>query len=173
MSSQIPKTYYRLFTLVDPLIALWGASLFLLAPETVTSSYLPAGGSPGTPLDPSTSHPAAAGFPSPASLRAYSLPLHAQIAGHLLATALLSALLLRAVPDLAVWRLYQLAVLVVDAFVLYGTFASYAAQGRLVHLAAWRLEDWAAVGMTTLIALTRAAFLLRLGFPKAQRAKAA
>ncbi|KAJ0159043.1 hypothetical protein CTA2_10409, partial [Colletotrichum tanaceti] len=97
----------------------------------------------------------------------YSLPLHAQIAGHLLSNALLSLLLPRAAPDnLAVWRLYQLSLLLVDLFLLYGTFASYALQGRLNPLVTWRVEDWAAVGITSLAALARTAFLSGVGFPK-------
>ncbi|EQB57868.1 hypothetical protein GCG54_00000436 [Colletotrichum gloeosporioides] len=170
----IPAPYYHLFTLLDPLIALWGTSLFLLSPKTVTSSYLPPS---HNPIDPSIAHPAAAlsiSTPSlAASLREYSLPLHAQIAGHLLSNALLSAVLLRSTTDLKVWRVYQLSLFLVDAFLLYGTFASYALQGRLNPFTTWRVEDWGAVAITTLAGVTRLAFLVGLGFPKQQRAKRA
>ncbi|KAK6215734.1 hypothetical protein QIS74_08753 [Colletotrichum tabaci] len=167
MPSPIPKPYVILFTLLDPLIALWGASLFLLAPATVTSSYLPANPVPAAAFDPATSHPAAAAAAATAPSKSYSLPLHAQIAGHLLSNAILSLLLPRAAPDnLAVWRLYQLSLLLVDIFLLYGTFASYALQGRLNPLATWRVEDWGAVGITSLAALARTAFLSGVGFPK-------
>lgn len=160
----IPKPYHVLFTTLDPLIALWGASLFLLSPSTVTSSYLPP-----ESHDPSQTHPAS--FSSDSQDKAYSLPLHAQIAGHLLSNALLSTLLLRAAPDnLRVWRVYQLALLTVDVLLLYGTFASYAAQGRMNPFATWRVEDWGAVGITGLAGVARASFLLGLGFPKAKTA---
>ncbi|GKT64324.1 beta-mannosidase MndA [Colletotrichum tofieldiae] len=173
MASGIPKTYSVLFTLLDPLIALWGTSLFLLSPQTVTSSYLPDSYTRPSALDPSTSHPAAAAPLSPSALQEYSLPLHAQIAGHLLSNALLSFLLLRAAPDnLRIWRVYQLSLLLVDGFLLYGTFASYGIQGRLSPLA-WRVEDWGAVGITSLAGVARVAFLLRVGFPKRERAKKA
>ncbi|WQF87014.1 hypothetical protein CDEST_12028 [Colletotrichum destructivum] len=167
MPSPIPKPYAILFTLLDPLIALWGASLFLLAPATVTSSYLPATPVPAAAFDPATCHPAAAAAAATAPSESYSLPLHAQIAGHLLSNAVLSLLLPRAAPDnLAVWRLYQLSLLLVDLFLLYGTFASYALQGRLNPLTTWRVEDWGAVGITSLATLARTAFLSGVGFPK-------
>ncbi|GKT42982.1 uncharacterized protein ColSpa_03163 [Colletotrichum spaethianum] len=173
MPSEIPKTYSALFTLLDPLIALWGTSLFLLSPHTVTSSYLPDNYTRASSLDPSTSHPAAAASLDPAAFQEYNLPLHAQIAGHLLSNALLSILLLRAAPNnLKVWRIYQLSLFVVDVFLLYGTFASYRVQGRLSPLT-WRVEDWGALSITTLAGLARAAFLLGVGFPKQDRAKKA
>ncbi|OLN81874.1 hypothetical protein CCHL11_06990 [Colletotrichum chlorophyti] len=171
MPSEIPQTYTALFTILDPIIALWGASLFLLSPKTVTSSYLPTQPS-SFDGDPAKSHPAAFAAPNSPS-HAFTLPLHAQIAGHLLSNALLSAFLLRVAPALRIWRIYQLSVLLVDGFLLYGTFASYAVQDRLDPLTTWRAEDWGAVGITALAALTRVAFLLRLGFPKRQKAKKA
>ncbi|OHE90965.1 hypothetical protein CORC01_13742 [Colletotrichum orchidophilum] len=179
MPSQIPKTYHILFTLLDPLIALWGTSIFLLSPSTATSSYLPSLEPPT--YDPSKSHPASytsstspfhptPNTPAATALQSYSLPLHAQIAGHLLSNALLSALLLRATHDLKIWRIYQLALLIVDASLLYGTFASYALQGRLANpLSTWRLEDWGALSITLLAGLTRAAFLFGVGFPAKER----
>ncbi|GKT96963.1 beta-mannosidase MndA [Colletotrichum tofieldiae] len=131
MASGIPKTYSVLFTLLDPLIALWGTSLFLLSPQTVTSSYLP--DSYTRPL-PWTLRPLTRRRQPPEPLGPPGVlpPLHAQIAGHLLSNALLSFLLLRAAPDnLRIWRVYQLSLLLVDGFLLYGTFASYGIQGRL------------------------------------------
>ncbi|KAF6819887.1 hypothetical protein CPLU01_12899 [Colletotrichum plurivorum] len=155
----IPKPYATFFKSLDPLIALWGASLFLLSPSTVTSSYLPP-----QPLDPSTTHPA-----SFSSQQAYSLPLHGQIAGHLLSNALLSIFLLRATDSLKIWRIYQLGLLIVDVFLLYGTFSSYAVQGRL-NPTSWRLEDWGSVGITGGVGIARLSFLLGLGFPTTKSA---
>ncbi|KAF9869934.1 hypothetical protein CkaCkLH20_12543 [Colletotrichum karsti] len=172
MSTTIPKPYKTLFTLLDPLIALWGASLFLLSPQTVTSSYLPPTYTP--PVDPSLAHPAAALSSALAtSFAEYSVPLHAQIAGHLLSNALLSAVLLRATEEVKVWRVYQLSLLVVDLFLLYGTFASYAMQGRLNPLATWRIEDWGAVSITMLAGLARLCFLMGVGFGQERRSKRA
>ncbi|KAF6830481.1 hypothetical protein CMUS01_07718 [Colletotrichum musicola] len=157
----IPKPYAAFFKSLDPLIALWGASLFLLSPSTVTSSYLP----PQT-LDASTTHPAS--FSSPRE-QAYSLPLHGQIAGHLLSNALMSIFLLRSTDSLRIWRTYQLGLLIIDVFLLYGTFSSYAVQGRLSPTS-WRVEDWGSVGITGGVGLARLSFLLGLGFPKTKSA---
>ncbi|KAL0935516.1 uncharacterized protein CTRU02_210107 [Colletotrichum truncatum] len=172
--TEIPAAYRHLFTLIDPLIALWGTSLFLFTPQTVTSSYLPPSYTPAALRDPATSHPASTltSTTLSASLAEYSLPLHSQIAGHLISNAILSTVLLRTTSDVKVWRVYQLSVLVVDAFLLYGTFSSYALQGRSNPLT-WRVEDWGAVAITALAGLARALFLLGLGFPKQQRVKAA
>ncbi|KAF6814831.1 hypothetical protein CSOJ01_03842 [Colletotrichum sojae] len=159
----IPKPYATFFKSIDPLIALWGASLFLLSPSTVTSSYLPP-----QPLDPSTTHPAS--HSSSSREQAYSLPLHGQIAGHLLSNALLSTFLLRATDSLKVWRIYQLGLLIVDVFLLYGTFSSYVVQGRLDPLTSWRVEDWGSVAITGGVGLARLSFLLGLGFPKTKSA---
>lgn len=158
----IPKPYATFFKTLDPLIALWGASLFLLSPSTVTSSYLPQS-SP----DPSKTHPASH---STSREQAYSLPLHGQIAGHLLSNALLSVFLLRATTSLRIWRVYQLALLTVDVFLLYGTFSSYAVQGRLDPLTSWRVEDFASVAITGFAGLARLSFLLGLGFPRTKSA---
>ncbi|TEA20744.1 hypothetical protein C8034_v008166 [Colletotrichum sidae] len=174
MPSQVPRPYALFFKTLDPIIAIWGFTLFLFSPETVTSSYLPPSYTPQT-IDPSMVHPASLVSASSIanSLREYSLPLNNQIAGHLLSNALFSIFLLRATDSVAVWRIYQLGLLIVDVLLLYGTFASYALQGRLNPLTTWRAEDWGAVAITTLATLIRTAFLFGVGFPKAPGVKRA
>ncbi|EXF75734.1 hypothetical protein CFIO01_05330 [Colletotrichum fioriniae PJ7] len=66
-----------------------------------------------------------------------------------------------------IWSAYQFALLVVDASLLYSARISWGLQGNLVNpVREWRGVDWVLVGFTLMAALTRVAFLFRVGLPK-------
>ncbi|KAK1483685.1 hypothetical protein CTAM01_13305 [Colletotrichum tamarilloi] len=69
--------------------------------------------------------------------------------------------------QLAIWSFYQFALLIVDASLLYSAWISFSLQGNLVNpMREWRGVDWILVSFTLMAALTRVAFLFRVGFPK-------
>ncbi|KXH56316.1 hypothetical protein CNYM01_00196 [Colletotrichum nymphaeae SA-01] len=66
-----------------------------------------------------------------------------------------------------IWQNYQFALLIIDASLLYSAWISFSLQGNLVDpVREWRGVDWILVTFTLPAALTRVAFLFRVGFPK-------
>ncbi|KIE00559.1 beta-mannosidase mndA, partial [Metarhizium majus ARSEF 297] len=88
----VPTLYTCFFAYADPLIALYGAYLNLLAPEQAVASM-----APQSTYDPAT------------------VFLFHQAGGLALAVAVMSALVPRVSEDLAVWKVLQFSLLLSDA----------------------------------------------------------
>ncbi|KAF4784009.1 hypothetical protein HER10_EVM0002966 [Colletotrichum scovillei] len=69
--------------------------------------------------------------------------------------------------QLLIWGYYQFALLIIDASLLYSARISWSLQGSPVNpVREWRGVDWILVAFTLMAALTRVAFLFKVGFPK-------
>lgn len=86
-----------------------------------------------------------------------------QRGGGMLDFGIVSAALLRYTDDVNVWRIVQVACLVVDLAYYWSVWRVLGAQGRL-SVATWRPEDWGSVGITAVAGMVRTAFLMGLGF---------
>jgi hypothetical protein len=139
---QVPLFYRIFFTYLDPLICVWGAYMDFFDPALVLSSHIP-------------NHIPDIG---------HSMILK-QRGGGMLNFGFLSFFLLRYTQDLAIWRLVQIADLIVDFAYFWAVYEALASQGRL-GAASWRVEDWAAIGITGAATLTRLAFLAGVGLVK-------
>ncbi|OSS55096.1 hypothetical protein B5807_01713 [Epicoccum nigrum] len=137
--TEIPAFYRVFFTTVDPLLCLWAAYMDFFTPDVVLSSHIP--------------------FPS--SDEGHRMLL-AQRGGLLLCLGFLSAVLLRFAPDIRVWHILEVGLLVSDFAYFWAAGGVLRAQGRLWP-EAWRGEDWGSLGVTGLVTLVRLGFLARVG----------
>ena len=141
--------YRTIFTIVDPLIATWGAYLFFFQRDTVIDSFIPITQAPRNPD--------------------HDFVL-VQVGAHLLACAVLSVFALRLRPDdVALWRVVQASYLAVDILYIGGTFSALAGQGRLSPLS-WRAADLGCMFITGSLGTARSAFLLGVGMPAVKKA---
>ncbi|KAL8418622.1 hypothetical protein RB594_002009 [Gaeumannomyces avenae] len=94
-----------------------------------------------------------------------------QLAGTYAMLAFNGAVVLRvAGDDVRVWDALELGILMCDLLHV-GATARALGLGVFLSPAAWRFEDWVNVLSLAGLALTRASFLLRLGFPPEAKAK--
>jgi hypothetical protein len=141
-TTQVPLFYRIYFAYLDPLICVWGAYMDFFDPALVLSSHIP-------------NHIPDVG---------HSMILK-QRGGGMLNFGFLSFFLLRYTKDLAIWRMVQIADLLVDFAYFWAVYEALGTQGRL-GTASWRVEDWAAMGITGSATLTRMAFLVGIGLAK-------
>ena len=83
---------------------------------------------------------------------------------------IVSAALLRYTDDVNVWRIVQVACLVVDLAYYWSVWRVLGAQGRL-SVTTWRSEDWGSVGITAVAGIVRTAFLMGVGFQRSGASK--
>ena len=81
----------------------------------------------------------------------------------------LSATLLRYTTDLAVWKLVQAGILIVDVVMLFSIWDAWKYQARLSP-GQMRGEDWGSVATTAFVTVLRLLFLLEIGFKKTRGA---
>ena len=136
---EIPAFYRAFFTIVDPLLCLWGAYIDFLTPDVVLSSHIP----------------------SPSSDEGHRMIL-AQRGGLLLCLGFLSAVLLRYSRDIKVWHILEVGLLVSDGAYFWAAGGVLAELGRLWP-EAWRGEVWGSLGVTGVVTLVRLGFLARVG----------
>ncbi|KAL8392500.1 hypothetical protein RB595_002622 [Gaeumannomyces hyphopodioides] len=86
-----------------------------------------------------------------------------QLAGTYAMLAFNGAVVLRVADDVRVWDALELGILMCDLLHVWAT-ARALGLGVFLSPAAWRFEDWVNVLTLAGLALTRASFLLRLGF---------
>lgn len=150
MSAAIPQLYRTFFATIDPILCFTGILLPLIAPDVSLKSFSP------TPVIP------------PALETRACLD---NLAAWFTACFLLQVGLLRTRPnDVVVWRYLEAAILIVDVGMLSSYGRALHAQGR-VGMGAWRLEEWANIGVTGGVAVIRAAFLVGVGMGRSGRAK--
>lgn len=147
--ASIPLYYRLFFTYFDPLVGLWSFYLGLFNPTLLFHSQVP----DAIPLDP------------------HAAPFVMQIGGYLGGLALLTAVLLRYTADVAVWRIVEASILVVDCSLLCSAYASLNYQGRLTSFEMWRPADWGTIGVTGLALVTRASFIAGVGIEKEKGSK--
>lgn len=78
----------------------------------------------------------------------------------------ISAVLLRYTDDIKIWRIVQIADLIVDVAYFWAVWGVLDAQKRL-DPTTWRAEDWGSVAITGTATVVRLLFLLGIGFKKA------
>lgn len=143
MAQQSTKNFpffYRLFfTYLDPLICVWGAYMDFFDPTLVLSSHIP----------------------NPTADIGHSMILR-QRGGGMLNFGFISAVLLRYTNDIQVWRIVQIADLLVDIAYFWAVWGVLGAQERLAP-GTWRAEDWGSLAITGTATLTRTFFLLGFG----------
>ena len=140
-SSQSIPTFYRVFfTIVDPIICLWGAYMDFFDPRMVLSSHI---------LNdvPDIGH----------------VMILKQRGGGMLGWGFISAFLLRYTNDIKIWHIVEIAILLVDFAYFPAVFGALNAQMRVLP-ETWRAEDWGSLVVTGTATLVRLAFLARLGF---------
>ncbi|KAH6612409.1 hypothetical protein C7974DRAFT_322789 [Boeremia exigua] len=136
----IPSFYRIFFTIIDPLICLWGAYLDFHAPLTVLSSHI---------LSP--------------TLDIGHKMILGQRGGHMLNCGLISGVLLRYTSDLKIWHIVEIGLLIVDFAYFPAAFGALNSQWRVLP-ETWRAEDWGAFVIMVVVTLVRLAFLARVGF---------
>jgi hypothetical protein len=158
---RIPLIYRLWFTWIDPVLSIPGVYFGLFKPELLLRSFIPATipnrAAPDAPL------PNPDAVVNPAQAMIFN-----QLAGFLLATAVLSCFMLRSTNDLTVWKYYQGAICLVDFVILVAMGLEYSQQGRLSPLT-WRQEDWFSVLLTAVCALLRSSFVLGIGLDKKRK----
>ncbi|KAF2255459.1 hypothetical protein BU26DRAFT_515174 [Trematosphaeria pertusa] len=138
-SIQVPLFYRLFFTWIDPIICVWGAYMDFFDPALVLSSHIP--------------------NPTPDIGHAMILR---QRGGGMLNFGFISAVLLRYTTDMTIWRIVQIADLVVDCAYFWAVHGALSAQARL-GWQTWRAEDWGSLAITGAAAVARLCFLLRVG----------
>lgn len=142
MAQSSIHSFYRVwFTWVDPLTLVPTVYAIIFMPEFMLDGLIPAEMSSVNPDQAFLFHQLAA--------------LYAFI-------AIISAGVLRASPDLKVWRIVQAGILVVDLAIIASFYVSLEQQGRL-ELAKWRGQDWGNIGFTGTVAIIRSLFLAGVG----------
>lgn len=143
-----PKLYNLFFLYVEPISALVGAYYSYFKPH----SYLH--------LTHASSAPK---WVIPTSTQI----VLSQLSNLYLLFAMNEALVLRATPDLTVWRTLLFCLLIAD----FGHLFSVSARGTQVYwdVLNWNAIDWGNVGFVYLGALMRMAFLGGIGFPYSER----
>ena len=139
-SQPIPSFYRVFFTIVDPIICLWGAYMDSFDPRMVLSSHILAD-------TPDIGH----------------IMILKQRGGGMLGWGFISAFLLRYTHDIKVWHIVEIAILLVDFAYFPAVFGALNAQMRVLP-ETWRVEDWGSLVITGTATLIRLAFLARLGF---------
>jgi len=148
--NHIPAIYRIVFTIIDPLIASWGAYLNLFTPAFAVNAVVPATLSPDVPLHHFLNH---------------------QIAGGLLVCVVSDIFLLMQTSEIWIWKRIQAGQLLYDFVILWSTWYSLGQQGRL-SVASLRVEDWGGIAIVGTVAVLRTAFCLGIGLTNtAQRTK--
>lgn len=146
-SSSIPGFYRVFFQSIDPLVATSAIYVNLFDLDTALGSVFP------------TSHPYFA-----------LTPLHDfilnQLNGAFLTIIFLQVVLLRYTNDIGIWKIFEASILLMDFAVFYSVWVALGAQNRL-QLDAIRGEEWGYIGITAIVALIRALFLVNVGFSEA------
>lgn len=139
-SRAIPSFYRFFFTIIDPMICIWGAYMDFFDPRMVLSSHILAD-------TPDIGH----------------IMILAQRGGGMLNFGFISAVLLRYTQDPKIWHIVEIANLIVDFTYFPAVFGALRAQGRVLP-ETWRAEDWGSLAITGFVTLVRLAFLARVGF---------
>lgn len=142
-NNHIPTIYRISFTIIDPMIAAWGAYMNLFTPGFVVNAFVPASLSPDVPLHHFLNH---------------------QIAGALLMCVTLHLCLLMQTKEIWIWKRVQAGQLLYDLVMLWSTWYSLGQQGRL-SFESIRSEDWGGIAITGTAAVLRTAFCLGIGIP--------
>lgn len=151
MATEIHSFYHIWFKWVDPISLIPTVYGLLFTPEFMLEGLIPASMSVPDPNQAFMFHQLAA--------------LYAFV-------AIILAFVLRASPDLKVWRIVMAAVLMIDVAMLASTYVSLEHQGRL-EFEHWRWQDWGNVAYTGGVAIIRCAFLAGLGVGVESKAKKA
>lgn len=136
----IPSFYCVFFTIIDPIICLWGAYMDFFDPRMVLSSHLLAD-------TPDIGH----------------IMILQQRGGGLLNFGFISAVLLRYTQDIKIWHILEIGLLVTDFAYFPAAFGALREQGRVLP-ETWRAEDWGTFVVMSIVTLVRLAFLARVGF---------
>ncbi|KAF9692457.1 hypothetical protein EKO04_009333 [Ascochyta lentis] len=139
-SRAIPSFYRVFFTIIDPIICIWGAYMDFFDPRMVLSSHILAD-------TPDIGH----------------VMILKQRGGAMLSFGFTSAVLLRYTQDIKIWHLVQIALLIVDFAYFPAVFGALNEQMRVLP-ETWRAEDWGSLAITGTATLVRLAFLARAGF---------
>lgn len=139
-SQHIPPFYRIFFTIIDPIICVWGAYMDFFDPQMVLSSHILAN-------TPDIGH----------------IMILKQRGGSMLGWGFISAFLLRYTQDIKIWHIVEIAILLVDFAYFPAVFGALNAQMRVLP-ETWRAEDWGSLIVTGTATLVRLAFLARLGF---------
>lgn len=152
MASSIPSFYRVWFTVIDPILSLFGVFGNLLTPTVILNSYSPFYASPPT---------------------TETIFLLDTTAGFLAGLTFLQVVLLRAKPtDVTVWRALQASIVLVDIGMLAGLVRVLSAEGR-ADWKVWRVQEWTNMGITAAVLIIRAAFLLGVGMRGHRKGKRA
>ncbi|KAJ7814916.1 hypothetical protein B0H14DRAFT_2849248 [Mycena olivaceomarginata] len=142
MASQIPSFYRIWFTIVDPILSVFGALGALLVPGTVLNGYTPHAVSPPAPE---------------------TIMLLDTLSGFFFALIFIQVVLLRARPaDIGIWRILIFSILLADIVILGGLARLLRGESR-AHPAAWRKEEWMNIVPTAGVTVIRIAFCLGVG----------
>ncbi|KAF2737852.1 hypothetical protein EJ04DRAFT_510039 [Polyplosphaeria fusca] len=139
MPAQYPLLYRLFFTWVDPVICVWGAYMDFFDPALVLSSHIP---NPKVDIG--------------------HIMILRQRGGGMLNFGFISAFLLRYTNDAQIWKMVQIADLVVDFAYFWAVHGALKAQNRL-DPTTWRAEDWGAIFITGTATVMRLAFLSGVG----------
>jgi len=88
--------------------------------------------------------------------------LHSFISGAMVSFAIIQAVLLRYTDDVNVWKIVNVSMIAWEVCILYGCYTALASQGRLA-LGTWRMDDWMAVGLPTLVGMVRVLYVAGAG----------
>ncbi|KAF2630899.1 hypothetical protein BU25DRAFT_334805 [Macroventuria anomochaeta] len=139
-SRTIPSFYRIFFTIIDPIICLWGAYMDFFDPRMVLSSHILAD-------TPDTGH----------------IMILKQRGGGMLNFGFMSAILLRYTQDIKIWHIVEIGLLMTDLAYFPAVYGALKSQGRVLP-ETWRAEDWGSLVVTGTVTLVRLAFLARIGF---------
>lgn len=139
-SARAILSFYRVFfTIIDPIICLWGAYLDFFAPRTVLSSHILAD-------TPDIGH----------------IMILKQRGGNMLNCGFISAFLLRYTQDSKIWHIVEIGLLITDFAYFPAAFGALKEQGRVLP-ETWRAEDWGSLVVIVVATLVRLAFCARVG----------
>ena len=148
--SPAPVVYRVIFTYIDPIFCLMGFGLHLFDPITTLQGY----------------SPSFTGSPSVEAVH-----LLDSMAGFFATLGLLEGILLRVRShDVAVWRIVQGSVAVLDLCMVFAAVRAMTTEGRL-DMAGWRGDDWRLVVGNAAIGLVRVACALGVGMGSGGKTK--
>lgn len=142
----LPLFYRLTLTTIEPLFALVGSLLTLLAPENYLRTL-------------TNTHPDSLILYNPATSFLYT-----QLCGGWLLFAFNEAVVLRMVDDLRVWTLLCWGMLLSDACYCWSCAEAVGGWGRWVRVVSWGLEDWVVFVTTLWPALVRVCVVMGVGF---------
>lgn len=159
-SNTIPRFYRVFFTVIDPILSIFGAISEIYSPSNSKNDYmltlLKVHTSPSSILPNYSTNPS---IPPSTETR---LLLDALV-GFFLFLAFLQVVLLRARPyDLGVWKILQAGTILVDVAMVLA-FARALSNTDRMNTTTWRVEEWTNIVINSAVGFTRVLFVLGVG----------